>query len=220
VSVLSAKDLYRFFHTETDEVIALRGVSLDVEAGELVVVLGPSGSGKSTLLACLGGLDEPDGGAVFVCGERLTRRSERAKAELRARLFGVVLQSNNLVEHLTVRENVVLALRLAHKRGAGRAAAVIERLGIGDRAWAHPSELSGGEAVRAAVAVAVAAEPTVVLADEPTAEVDAGNEAEIAQLMRDATRDGAAVVVATHSERLAGFADRVVRLLDGAVVHD
>jgi putative ABC transport system ATP-binding protein len=218
VSVLSAKDLYRFFHTETDEVIALRGVSLDVEAGELVVVLGPSGSGKSTLLACLGGLDEPDGGAVVVSGERLTRRSERVKARLRARSFGFVLQSNNLVEHLSIQENVALAMRIAHKADAGRAAATLDRLGIGDRARAYPSELSGGEAVRAAVAAAVATEPAVVLADEPTAEVDTGAEADIARLMLEAARDGAAVVVATHSERLASFADRVVRLVDGAVV--
>jgi len=217
MSALEARDLYRFFHTETDEVVALRGVSLSAAAGEVVAVLGPSGSGKSTLLACLGGLDEPDGGAVRVSGERMTRRTERAKAAMRARLLGIVLQSNNLLDQLTVRENVRVAMRLARKRDAGRIETVLEQLGIGDRAKAYPPELSGGEAVRASVAVAVATRPAVILADEPSAEVGAEAEGGVAGLLRDAAHHGAAVVVATHSERLATLADRTVRLQDGAI---
>ena len=215
VSVLQARDLYRFFHTETDEVIALRGVSIDAAAGELVVVLGPSGSGKSTLLACLGGLDEPDGGAVYACGERMSHRPERAKAQLRARRFGIVMQSDNLVGHLTVRENVTIASRVGGSHSSD--ASVLDRLGIAERSWAVPSELSGGESVRAAVAVAIAKRPAIVLADEPTAEVDEDAETGIARLFRDVAASGVAVVVATHSERVAERADRIVQLRDGAI---
>ena len=214
MSVLQARDLYRFFHTETDEVIALRGVSLDADAGELVVVLGPSGSGKSTLLACLGGIDEPDGGAVFACGERMSHRPEAVKAALRARHFGIVMQSDNLIAHLSLRENVALACRIA---GSPADASALDRLGIAERSRALPSELSGGEAVRAAVAAAVAHRPDIVLADEPTAEVDEEAEASIADLLRGIAASGAAVVVATHSSRVAERADRVVLLRDGAV---
>jgi putative ABC transport system ATP-binding protein len=170
------------------------------------------------LLACLGGLEEPDGGAVFVDGSRLSHRPERVKAQMRARHFGIVMQSGNLVEHLTVRQNAALSLRLSGKRDNGRVDAILERLGIAARSGAAPSELSGGEAVRAAVAAAVAGEPSVVLADEPTAEVDAAAEAGIAALLRDVAAGGAAVVVATHSTRLAEHADSVVRLLDGSIV--
>ena len=215
MSVLQARDLYRFFHTETDEVIALRGVSLDADSGELVVVLGPSGSGKSTLLACLGGIDEPDGGAVYACGERMSHRPEREKASLRARRFGIVMQSDNLVAHLTVRDNVTLASRLGGSRASP--ADALGRLGIAERSWAVPSELSGGEAVRAAVAAAVAKHPAIVLADEPTAEVDEDAETGIADLMRGVAASGAAVVVATHSRRLAERADRVLHLRDGVI---
>jgi len=215
VSVLRAENLYRFFHSDADEVIALRSVSLAADAGELVAVVGPSGSGKSTLLSCLGGLDEPDGGAVFVCGERMSHRPEADKSRLRARHVGLVMQSDNLISHLSVRENIVLAARLGGSKADP--SALLERLGLAHRALAAPPELSGGEAVRAAVAAAVVKRPAVLLADEPTAEVDGDGEGDVADLLREVAASGTAVVVATHSGRVADRADRVVALRDGAV---
>src|SRR4051812_480371 len=173
VSVLEATSLYRFFHAGDDEALALQGVSLALEGGELVAVTGPSGSGKSTLLACLAGLDEPDGGSVRIAGERITRRSEEERAAVRARSVGVLFQQSNLVGHLSVAANVVLAQRLAS--GSARtewAEGVVERCGITPRAAALRGQLSGGELARAGLAVAMANAPPVLLADEPTGELD------------------------------------------------
>lgn len=217
VRALEARDLYRFFHAGEEETLALRGVSLTVDAGEVVAVTGPSGSGKSTLLACLAGLDEPDGGMVRVAGEAVTRRSEPERARLRARSIGLLFQSANLLEHLTVAQNVALAQRLAGRLDPGAATALLRTLGLGKRASAAPSELSGGEAARAGLAVALANDPAVILADEPTGEVDAANEARVLALLRARAVAGAAVVVVTHSEAVAGAADRRVVLEDGQV---
>jgi putative ABC transport system ATP-binding protein len=216
---LEAHDLYRFYHAGNDEVLALRGVSIRVDAGELVAVTGPSGSGKSTLLACLAGLDEPDGGMVRVDGEPLSRRTESARAALRARHIGVLFQHANLLEHLTIADNVRLARRLADGVHAEPTVnALLDELGIGDRARARPSELSGGELARAGLAVAVANSPSVILADEPTGELDRATASRLLMLLRSRTETGTAVVVVTHSDALAGAADRVLALRDGQVV--
>jgi putative ABC transport system ATP-binding protein len=215
---VEARELYRFYHAGDDEVLALRGVSLTVRSGEFVAIMGPSGSGKSTLLACLAGLDEPDGGAVFVAGARVSRRSERERAALRARGVGVVLQGANLVEHLTVSANLRLASRLADRRARPDVAGLLGRVGLVERASAHPAQLSGGEAVRAAVAVALVNQPAVVVADEPTAEIDRANERALLDLLRSEVDRGVALVVATHSSVVADLADRVVSLADGRVV--
>jgi putative ABC transport system ATP-binding protein len=216
---LEAQDLYRFYHAGDDEVLALRGVSVAVDAGELVAVTGPSGSGKSTLLACLAGLDEPDGGMVRVDGEQLSRRSERARAALRARRIGVLFQSANLLDSLTVAENVRLARQLAGRtQGDGTVNELLDELGIGARGRARPSELSGGELARAGLAVAIANNPSVIVADEPTGELDQTTAARLFALLRSRTETGAAVVVVTHSEALAQAADRVITLRDGQVV--
>src|ERR1700686_1729311 len=152
-AVLEAHDLYRFFHAGDDETLALQGVSLALQAGELVAVTGPSGSGKSTLLACLAGLDEPDGGMVRVDGEQLSRRSEEVRAAIRARSIGVLFQNTNLLDHLTVTENVRVARRLADDdRARGTVSELLEELGIRDPARAGPSELSGGERAPAGLA--------------------------------------------------------------------
>jgi putative ABC transport system ATP-binding protein len=213
---IEAVDLFRFYHSGDEETLALRGVSLAVEAGEMVAVVGPSGSGKSTLLACLAGLDDPDGGVVRVRGERLSRRSERAKSGIRAREIGILLQSGNLLEHLSVVDNVRLARRVAGST-LGDPMDLLEVVGVADRAHALPSQLSGGEAARAGLAVALAADPAVLLADEPTGEVDADNERDVRALLRARAARGTAVVVVTHSERVAADADRIVRLQDGVV---
>jgi putative ABC transport system ATP-binding protein len=215
--VLEAQDLYRFFHSAGEETLALRGVSLVVGAGEIVAVVGPSGSGKSTLLACLAGLDEPDGGTVTVAGETMTRRPESERAGLRARRIGMVFQSANLLETFTVEGNVALAQRLAGKVDPGRAAALLADLGLTARARAYPRQLSGGEAARAGLAVACANSPLVILADEPTGEVDGGAEAAVLNLLRARAEAGAGIVVVTHSPAVAAGADRTVTLLDGRV---
>ena len=182
-AALDAHRLYRFFHAGDEETLALQGVSLTVCRGELVAVVGPSGSGKSTLLACLAGLDEPDGGRVLIEGERLSRRPEPERAALRARRIGVLFQSGNLLDHLTAAENVVLAQRVAGLPNPARAAALLEALGLARRAHARPAELSGGETARAGLAVTLANDPAVVLADEPTGELDSASETRVLDLL-------------------------------------
>jgi putative ABC transport system ATP-binding protein len=212
---IDGRDLYRFFHTGDDEVLALRGVSISARPGEAVAVMGPSGSGKSTLLACLTGLDEPDGGTVEIDGERITRRPESTRAHLRARKIGVVSQSSNLVGHLTVRQNLRIVQQLAGREGRDQIDAVLARLGILERASAYPEELSGGEAVRAGLAAALINDPVVLVADEPTAEVDRAAEAATLALLGEVVARGAAIVVATHSDAVASWASRVVSMADG-----
>jgi putative ABC transport system ATP-binding protein len=217
-AALDASSLYRFFHAGEEETLALQGVSLTVGRGELVAVVGPSGSGKSTLLACLAGLDEPDGGCVLIEGERLSRRPEPERAALRARRVGVLFQSGNLLDHLTVAENVVLAQQVAGRPNPGRAAGLLEALGLARRAHARPAELSGGETARAGLAVALANDPAVVLADEPTGELDSASEARVLDLLWAHAAAGGAVVVATHSPAVAAAASRTLHLQDGRVV--
>jgi putative ABC transport system ATP-binding protein len=219
MKVLEAFDLYRFYHTGDEETLALRGVSLHVEAGEIVVVMGPSGSGKSTLLSCLVGLDEPDGGYVQLMGKRLTRRPETERSAMRAAEIGILLQSRNLFEHLSVSDNVCLQMRLARKFDRRRLSKLIDFVGLHDRRNARPSQLSGGEAARAALAVALSAEPKVLVADEPTGEIDAETEKHIMGLLDDRRGNGGGTLIATHSDVLAARADRVIRLLDGRVVN-
>jgi putative ABC transport system ATP-binding protein len=214
---LDARELYRFFHTGDEEVLALRGVSLTVDAGEIVAVVGPSGSGKSTLLACLAGLDRPDGGMVRIDGVAISRRSEAERAAIRARSIGVLFQTDNLISHLTVDGNLALAQRLAGSPRTASRSELLDGLGIGSRARAYPAQLSGGEAVRAALAVALANSPAVLVADEPTGELDSTTEAQVLELLRDRAERGTAVVVATHSDAVAASSSRVVRLVDGAV---
>jgi len=217
-AALDASSLYRFFHAGEEETLALQGVSLTVGRGELVAVVGPSGSGKSTLLACLAGLDEPDGGCVLIEGERLSRRPEPERAALRARRVGVLFQSGNLLDHLTVAENVALAQRVAGRPNPGRAAGLLEALGLARRAHARPAELSGGETARAGLAVALANDPAVVLADEPTGELDSASETRVLDLLWAHAAAGGAVVVATHSPAVAAAAARTLHLRDGRVV--
>jgi putative ABC transport system ATP-binding protein len=219
-TILEARDLYRFFHAGDEETLALRGVSLQVGAGEMVAVTGPSGSGKTTLLTCLAGTDEPNGGEVRIFGERITRRPEPVRAAIRARCLGFLLQADNLVEHLTVEENVLLPMRLAGKKNKIRLDGLLDSLGLIDHRYHYPEQLSGGEAARAGLAVALAATPRILLADEPTGEVDAATEAWILELMEQHCRDGGAVLVATHSAALANRARRIVRLADGKVIGD
>lgn len=219
VSILEAVDLYRFYHVADEEVRALRGVSLDLAPGELVALLGASGSGKSTLLSCLAGLDDPDGGAVTVAGERLTRRPEAQRAGVRARHLGVMLQGGNLLAHLNVLDNVTLTGQLLGQPDEARALDLLGQLGLDHRRHAFPAQLSGGEVARVSLAAALAHRPAALLADEPTAEVDAATEERvigvIEAFVRGEGRGGRGAVIATHSPRLAARAGRVLRLKDG-----
>ncbi len=217
--ILEAFDLYRFYHTGEDETLALRGVSLSIDGGEIVAVTGPSGSGKSTLLNCLAGLDEPDGGHVELLGRRLSRRPEAERAARRGAEIGMLLQSGNLLEHLTVAGNVRLQMQLARKVDLHRLVELLDLVGLGEREHAFPSQLSGGEAARAGLAVALAAAPRLLLADEPTGEVDADTEARLLQLFDDRRSEGRATLIVTHSEAVAARADRIVRLVDGRVIY-
>ena len=216
--LLEARSLYRFFHTGDEETLALQGVSLTIGAGELVAVVGPSGSGKSTLLACLAGLDEPDGGSVLVAGERLSRQPEPQRAALRAQRIGVLFQSGNLLDHLSVAQNIGLAQRITGRLDRDRITRLLDALELAGRAHARPAELSGGEAARAGLAVALANDPAVVLADEPTGELDSASETRVLDLLWAHAAAGGAVVVATHSPAVAAAASRTLHLQDGRVV--
>jgi putative ABC transport system ATP-binding protein len=245
--LIDGRELYRFYHIGDDETFALRGVSVSVHAGEMVAVVGPSGSGKSTLLACLAGLDEPDGGHVTIAGQRISRRDEATRARLRARWIGMLLQSGNLLEHLSVVQNIRAAQALVVKEpvvkepvgeprghpgsgtwsdpGAGGRSrpdgqTLLDDVGLGERASARPSTLSGGESARAGLAVAMANDPPVLLADEPTGEVDRQAEAQVLELLRGRADRGKAVLVVTHSERVAASADRIVRMVDGRITDE
>ncbi len=217
--VLEAVDLYRFYHVNQEETLALRGVNLSISAGQMVAVMGPSGSGKTTLLACLAGLDEPDGGYVALSGERISRRPEAEKAAIRACRIGIMLQFGNLFDHLSIVDNIALQLHLAGMWNVRkvRIEELLERMALQHIRWAYPARISGGESARAALAVAISAKPQLLLADEPTAEVDAGTEKRIIELLMEYRDQGGTVLLATHSAALASAANRIIYLRDGKV---
>jgi putative ABC transport system ATP-binding protein len=217
MNALEAHELYRFFHVGDDETVALRGVSLTVSYGEIVAVMGPSGSGKSTLLSCITGLDEPDGGTVQVGSVRLTRRPEAERARIRSSSFGIVLQTANLFSHLTAEQNIRFQMKLAGKPDERRIAFLLESVELTHRAFAFPPELSGGELARASLAVALATDPPILVADEPTAEVDQETESRLIEHFEARRAAGGATLLATHSEALARKADRIIRLNDGRI---
>lgn len=214
---LEAHELYRFFHIGDDETAALRGISFHLSAGEIVALVGPSGSGKSTLLSCVTGLDEPDGGHVEVAGMRLTRRSETERTRIRAANFGILPQSGNLFGHLNVEQNLRLQMQLAGKPNEIRIGALLESVDLRHRARAFPTELSGGETARAGLAVALASDPPILVADEPTAEVDRDTELRLIAHFEARRRAGLATLLATHSQALAHRADRIIGLKDGRI---
>jgi putative ABC transport system ATP-binding protein len=220
MNALEAVELYRFYHAGDDETFALRGVSLQLRPGELIAVMGPSGSGKSTLLACLAGLDEPDGGHVELMGRRMTRRPEAERAALRARHIGILRQSRNLFEHLTVAGNIRLKQKLAGRPQDARLDATLDLLGLRPLLDSRAGRLSGGETARAGLAVALAADPVVLLADEPTAEVDAATASGILALLVQRRDEGRATIVVTHSEAVAERCGRILRLRDGRITDE
>ena len=198
----------------------LDGADLQVNAGELVAVVGPSGCGKSTLLHLLGGLDTPDAGTIELAGRRVERESERRLTELRREYVGFVFQFFHLIPELTGEENVLLAARLRRDRdgAGGRARGLIAELGLKDAATRRPGQLSGGEQQRLSIARALVNDPQLLLADEPTGNLDAESGHQVLQLLRGLASDDRAVVLVTHDAEAAQLADRVVRIDSGRLV--
>ena len=225
---LAASGLAKGYRKGRNEVPVLRGVDLEVERGELVAVVGSSGSGKSTLLHVLGLLDTPDAGSVWLDGERIDDGPDRRRDALRNRTFGFIFQFYHLLPELTALENVMLPApdpprrpcrtgRCGRRSGA-EATALLERVGLGHRLDHRPSELSGGEMQRAAIARALAGGPEILLADEPTGNLDAATGQGVLELLRDLNRErGLTMMMVTHDLQIAQQADRVVRLAEGRI---
>ncbi len=221
MSFLELRDVSKVYGDGSNEVHALRGINLAVDAGALVAVMGPSGSGKSTLLTIAGSLEEPTSGEVVVGGNPLSKMSRNDKARLRRRSIGYVFQDFNLLPGLTAVENVSLPLELdgrAARKARVSGMAALEELGLGDRADHYPDQLSGGERQRVAIARAVVGERHLLLADEPSGALDSENGEAVMRLVLAACRRGVAAVVVTHDAQLASWADRVVFIRDGHMV--
>ena len=213
----------RAYRTGAGDVVALDGVTLELHAGELVAVEGPSGSGKSTLLQLLGALDKPSSGSLLFDGRDMSTLNERERTAVRSKDIGFVFQAFNLIPTLTAAENVEAAMAPLGMRRADRHARtrdLLDRVGLGPRADHLPSRLSGGEQQRVALARALSNEPRVVLADEPTGNLDSATAEEVVAALRTLSDDGVTVVVVTHAQDVAAHARRRIRLRDGRVVDD
>ncbi len=224
MSLIKAEGLTKIYGKGDMAVTALNSVSLSVDAGEFVAVMGPSGCGKSTLLYLLGGLDTPTSGTVWIDGQALAGLNDNDLTKLRRREIGFIFQFYNLIPILTATENAALPVTLDGLRSSkakAKARSWLERVGLGDRLDSHPDQLSGGQQQRVAIARALVAEPTLVLADEPTGNLDTHASDEISELLSQVANEwGRAVIMVTHDPRVAARADRVLLLKDGAVVED
>ncbi|HEU5302312.1 MAG TPA: ABC transporter ATP-binding protein [Acidimicrobiia bacterium] len=221
--LLRAIGVHKNYRTGAGEVEALRGVTLAVDEGEFVSVMGPSGSGKTTLLNCLSGLDDIDGGRVLLDGDTLHEMSDAARTRNRASSMGFVFQQYNLIPVLSALENVEMPLLLAGVRpgeARERAAATLERVGLGHRVEHRPSELSGGEQQRVTIARAVASRPRVVWADEPTGALDSESAADVMDLMTELHREGLTLILVTHDPTVGAQAQRTIRMRDGRIEGD
>jgi putative ABC transport system ATP-binding protein len=222
-AAVEVRGVYRTFEQETAPVRALRGADLAVRHGEFVAVMGPSGCGKSTLLSVIAGLDVPDEGEVVVAGASLAGMDENALALMRRRHIGIVFQFFNLLEGMTVLENVVMPAVIAGRKrrpAESRARDLLDLLGIGDKAKQAPGVLSGGQRQRLAIARALANEPTLVLADEPTGALDSEGGEEVLELFRRLHQGGQTILLVTHDQPVADAAQRIVRMKDGRVIDD
>ena len=219
--MIKTENLQKHFRTEEVETRALRGVNIEVSEGEFVAIMGPSGCGKSTLLNVLGLLDNPTSGSYHLQGTDVSALSEDDRTRLRRGIIGFVFQSFNLIDELNVRENIELPLLYmgvpASERGP-RINEVMERMGISHRSHHYPNQLSGGQQQRVAIARAVVTRPQLILADEPTGNLDSTNGKEVMSLLRQLNESGTTVVMVTHSQRDASYATRTINLFDGEVV--
>jgi putative ABC transport system ATP-binding protein len=221
--MIHMRELSRVYRTETVQTSALDAIDLDIAEGEFVAIMGPSGCGKSTLLNLMGMLDSPSSGSYQFNGKEVAGLSESQLAEVRKANIGFIFQSFNLVDELTVRDNIELAL-LYHKVPAGerkrRVDTVMDRVGIAHRARHRPSQLSGGQQQRVAVARALVAEPKLILADEPTGNLDTHHGEEVMRMLQQLNSEGATIVMVTHSPAHADYASRVVSMLDGRILQE
>ena len=222
-ALVQVRELVREYPMGQERVAALRGVTFDVDAGDYAAIVGPSGCGKSTLLNLIGVIDRPTSGSVSIGGDRVDQLSDARATEFRLRRIGFVFQRFYLMQALTARENVELPLAEAGLKGAPRrerARALLEYVGLGAREKHRPSQLSGGEQQRVAIARALANAPRLLLADEPTGELDARTGEEMIALFERLNTDGTTILVVTHDEDLAGAARRVIHMRDGTIVGD
>jgi putative ABC transport system ATP-binding protein len=222
--IIQARNLTRVYRMGSTEVRALRGVDLTVEPGEMIAIMGASGSGKSTLMNILGCLDRPTSGTYTLDGARVDTLSKNELADVRNQKLGFVFQGFNLLPRTTALENVELPLlydRTGRKMDTcGMAAGALERVGLGNRMDHEPSEMSGGQQQRVAIARALVTEPAVILADEPTGNLDSQTSLEIMSLFQKLNREGTTVLLVTHEPDIAGYAQRIVELRDGVVIRD
>ena len=219
--MIKVENLQKVFRTEEVETWALNHVSLEIRAGEFVAIMGPSGCGKSTLLNILGLLDNPTGGKYYLKGTEVGQFDEQQRTRLRRGLIGFVFQSFNLIEELTVAENIELPLLYMGVPAAERAERVrdvMKRVQISHRSAHYPRQLSGGQQQRVAIARAVVERPELILADEPTGNLDSQNGIEVMELLRELNHSGTTILMVTHSERDASYAKRVINHFDGKIV--
>ena len=221
MSLVEVRDLTKVYHTGTVEVEALRGVDFDIEKGELVAVMGRSGSGKTTLLNILGCVEKPTKGRYVLAGEEVARLNDAQRSTLRLRRIGFVFQSYNLLPSLSAIDNVLLptvysGVNDAHKRALD----ALDRVGLAERAHHRPSQLSGGEQQRVAIARALINNPSIILADEPTGNLDTRRGEDVLALFQELHREGITIVLVTHEEQVANHAQRIVRLMDGRLSGD
>ena len=222
-AILSARGVGKTYRTGAEAVVALDGVDVEVAHGEFLAVMGPSGSGKTTLLNCLSGLDDIDHGSVFIDGESIHELSDARRTRHRAKTMGFIFQSFNLIPVFSAVENVELPLLLAGiapKESRRRAEETLERLGLGQRLRHRPPELSGGEQQRVTVARAIAGEPAIVWADEPTGNLDTETAAGVMELLGDLHRNGLTLILVTHDQAIGATAGRRIEVRDGRIVGD
>ena len=219
--MIKAIGLTKIFRTESVQTIALNEISIDISEGEFVAIMGPSGCGKSTLLNILGLLDNPTSGELWFIGKEVSRYLENDRTDMRNGNIGFVFQSFNLIDELTVFENVELPLLYAGvpvRERVDRVNKALERMQISHRTEHYPQQLSGGQQQRVAIARAIVTNPKIILADEPTGNLDSTNGNEVMLLLKELNKDGATVVMVTHSEENAQEAGRIVRMMDGCIL--
>lgn len=222
-AVLSLQDVTRVYHMGSEQVHALAGVSLNIDRNEYVAIMGPSGSGKSTLMNIIGCLDVPSSGRYLLEGESISERSESELADLRNRQIGFVFQTFNLIPRANILHNVELPLiygGLSKAQRQRRAEEALERVGLGNRMTHRPNELSGGQCQRVAIARALVCNPSIILADEPTGNLDSKTGADIMRILDDLHASGQTVILVTHEDDIAAHANRTIRLRDGLIESD